>query len=182
MLMSCYHEIITSVLGLPPVLFVSARIISSCMIKTKQHSLNRQKAHPLFCLETPLLQLSSDTPTSGINSLMKIQETGCRGDKIQNVSWRVENIPLPQSLEYVVISCGINNLDTDGSEKVADGLFCIALALKKRMNHLKVVINGILPRDEQNSARKQKLFIVSQLLESKCTYYVNTDIHYLSPH
>ena len=107
---------------------------------------------------------------------------GFGGDKIQNVSWRAENIPLPQSLEYVVISCGINNLDTDGSEKAADGLFCIALALKKRINHLRVVINGILPRDEQNTARKQKLFIVSQLLESKCTYYVNTDIHYLSPH
>ena len=41
-------------------------------------------------------------------------------------------------------------------KKVA-GLFCIALALKKRMNHLKIVINGILPRDEQNTARRQKL-------------------------
>ena len=68
--------------------------------------------------------------------------------------------------------------------KVADGLFCIALALKKRMNHLKIVINGILPRDEQNTARRQKLFIVNELLESKCTNYINTDItdiYYLSP-
>ena len=44
------------------------------------------------------------------------------------------NIPLPQSLEYVVISCGTNNLATDDSEKIADDLFCIALALKKGMN------------------------------------------------
>ena len=106
---------------------------------------------------------------------------GVGGDKVQNVLWRAENIPLPQSLEYVVISCGTNNLDTDDSEKIADGLFCIALALKKRMNHLKIVINGILPRDEQNTARRQKLLIVNELLESKCTNYVNTDIHYLSP-
>ena len=106
---------------------------------------------------------------------------GVGGDKVQNVLWRAENIPLPQSLEYVVISCGTNNLDTDDSEKIADGLFCIALALKKRMNHLKIVINGILPRDEQNTARRQKLLIVNKLLEIKCTNYVNTDIHYLSP-
>ena len=107
----------------------------------------------------------------------------CRigGDKVQNVLRKTENILLPKSLEYVVISCGTNNLDTDDSEKIADGLFCIALALKKRMNHLKIVINGILPRDEQNTARRQKLLIVNKLLEIKCTNYVNTDIHYLSP-
>ena len=48
------------------------------------------------------------------------------------------------------------------------------------MNHLKIVTNGILPRDEKNTARRQKLFIVNELLESKYTNYVNTDIHYLS--
>ena len=94
---------------------------------------------------------------------------GVGDDKVQNVLWRAENIPLPQSLKYVVISCGTNNLDTDDSEKIADGLFCIALALKKRINHLKIVINGILPCDEQNTTRRQKLFIVNELLESKCT-------------
>ena len=73
------------------------------------------------------------------------------------------------------------NQDIDDSEKKTDGLFCITLALKKRMNHLKIVINGILPRDEQNTTKTQKLFTVNELLESKCTNYVNTDIHYLSP-
>ena len=51
---------------------------------------------------------------------------GIGGDKIQN-----EKISLPQSLEYVVISCGTNNLDTDDSAKIADGLFCIALPSRK---------------------------------------------------
>ena len=59
--------------------------------------------------------------------------------------------------------------------------FALHLPSKKRMNHLKIVINGILPRDEQNTARRQKLLIVNELLESKCTNYVNTDIHYLRP-
>ena len=106
---------------------------------------------------------------------------GIGGDKIQNVLWRAEYIPLPQSLEYALIICGTNNLDTDDSEKIADGLFCIALALKKRINHLKIVINGILPRDERNTVRRQKSFIVNELLENKCTNYSNTSIYYLSP-
>ena len=48
---------------------------------------------------------------------------GVGGDKVQNVLWRVENIPLPQSLEYVIISCGTNNLDIDDSEKITAGFF-----------------------------------------------------------
>ena len=71
---------------------------------------------------------------------------GISGDKIQNILWKTEYIPLPQSLEYILINCGTNSLDTDDSEKVADGLFRITRALKKRIIHLKVVINGILPR------------------------------------
>ena len=73
-----------------------------------------------------------------------------------------EKIPLPQSLEYVVNSCGTKNLDTDDFENIADGVFCIALALKKTMNHVKIVINGMLPRNEQNTARRQKLFIANE--------------------
>ena len=53
------------------------------------------------------------------------------GNKIQTVLWRAEKIPLPQSLEYVVISCGTNNLDTDDSQKIADGFFVLHLPLRK---------------------------------------------------
>ena len=53
------------------------------------------------------------------------------------------------------------------------------------MNHLKVVINRIIPRDENtvigNTVRRQKQFIVNELLKNKCTNYINTNIHYLSP-
>ena len=35
---------------------------------------------------------------------------GISGDKIQNVLWRVCNMTLPTSVEYVIIHCGTNNL------------------------------------------------------------------------
>ena len=58
---------------------------------------------------------------------------------------------------------------------------CHNNAVKTVINGIKIVIYGILPHDEQNTVRRQELFIVNKLLESKCTNYVNTDIHYLSP-
>ena len=56
---------------------------------------------------------------------------GTGGNKVQNTLWRAENIPLPQSLEYLVISCVTNNLDTNNSEKIADGLFVLHLPSRK---------------------------------------------------
>ena len=105
---------------------------------------------------------------------------GIGNDKVQNILWGVENVPLPQSLEYVVISCGTNNLDTDDSEKIADFLHCTCPQEKSKPSQ-NCKKNGILPRDEQSTSRKQKLFTVNELLESQCTNYVNTDNHYLSP-
>ena len=35
---------------------------------------------------------------------------GINGDKIKNVLWRVCNMALPASVEYVIIHCGTNNL------------------------------------------------------------------------
>ena len=45
-----------------------------CRIRnTKQQSWNCLKTYLLFCLKSPLLQVSLDTSTSGINSTIKIQ-------------------------------------------------------------------------------------------------------------
>ena len=56
---------------------------------------------------------------------------GIGGDNIQNVLWSVENIPLPQSMEYILINCGTNNLDIDDSKNIADGLFLSHLPSRK---------------------------------------------------
>ena len=46
------------------------------------------------------------------------------------INWSYSSATI--SLEYVVISCGTDNLDTGDYEKKADGLFCIALAPSKK--------------------------------------------------
>ena len=101
------------------------------------------------------------------------------GDKTQNVLWRSNNIPLPQSLKYVVINCGTNNLDKDNPDEISDGLICIALLFQKRLKQLQIVANGIIPRDPPNTRRRQKLLEVNQLLRDKCTSY--NSLYFLKP-
>ena len=56
---------------------------------------------------------------------------GISGDKIQNVLWRVYNMTLPESVEYVIIYCGTNNHGHNSPLKIAEGLINIACILKK---------------------------------------------------
>ena len=80
-----------------------------------------------------------------------IVSCGIGSDKTQNVLWRSKSIPIPQSLKYVVTNCGINNLDIDSFDEISDGLICIALFFRKRMNRLQIVVNGLIPRDAINT-------------------------------
>ena len=50
---------------------------------------------------------------------------------------------LPQPLEYVLLNCCTKNPDTNNYEKY--GLFLNHTCPQKRMNHLKMVINDIIP-------------------------------------
>ena len=76
---------------------------------------------------------------------------GISGDKIQNVLWRVYNMTLPASVEYVIIHCGTNNLGHNSPLKIAEGLINIACILKKNYKGLHIFISCLLPRDDEKS-------------------------------
>ena len=106
---------------------------------------------------------------------------GIGGDKTQNILWRSKNTSLQQSLKYVVITqvCGTNNLDTDNPDETSDGLVWIALFLQKRIKHLQIVVNELIPRDAINTKQRQKLLELNQLLQEKCTNYIS--VYFLKP-
>ena len=104
---------------------------------------------------------------------------GMGGNEIQNVQWRSKNIPLPQSLRYMVIKCGRNNLGTDNPDEISDGLIFIALLFQKRMKHLQIVVNGLNPLDAINTKRRQKLLEINQFLQDKSAKY--TSVYFLKP-
>lgn len=83
-------------------------------------------------------------------------------NKIQSVLWRYLNITLPQSLKFFIV----NNLDTDNPEKINIWSTCVAYTLRRRISHLRTIINRIISRDEKTQDdRRQKLLKVNYLLE-----------------
>ena len=45
---------------------------------------------------------------------------GIRGDRVENVLWRAISLPLPSSIQNIVVQCGTNNISTDSPRDIAD--------------------------------------------------------------
>ena len=89
-------------------------------------------------------------------------------DKIQSVLWRVNNMSLLASVEYVVIYSGNNNLGYNSPIKIAEGLINIACILKKNYKNLHIFVSCLLTRDDKKSVNRSLLFAVSCYLKELC--------------
>ena len=99
---------------------------------------------------------------------------GISGDKIQNVLWRVCNMTLPTSVEYVIIHCGTNNLGHNSPLKISEGLINIACMLKKNYKNLHIFVSCLLPRDEKLINRSLQ-YAANSYLKEFCT----NEFHYI---
>ena len=90
------------------------------------------------------------------------------GDCTQHVLWRAENATLPNSLKYVVIHCGTNNIDRDQPRDIANGVIAIGLTLQEKCSGLKVIVTGLLPRDPEWSHRRKKIKLINYYLKKLC--------------
>ena len=90
---------------------------------------------------------------------------GISEDKIQNVLWRVYNMTLPASVEYVIVHCGSNNLGYNSPLKIAEGLISIAFILKKNYKDLHISVSCLLPRDDEKSLKRSLLYLVNCYLK-----------------
>ena len=86
---------------------------------------------------------------------------GMSGDKIQNVLWRVCNMSLLASVEYVVIHSGNNNLGYNSPIKIAQGLININ-------KNLHIFVSCLLTRDDKKSVNRSLLFAVNCYLKELC--------------
>ena len=93
---------------------------------------------------------------------------GIGGDRTQHVLWRAENATLPNSLKYVVIHCGTNNIDRDQPRDIANGVISIGLKLQEKCRGLEVIVTGLLPRDSEWSQRRKKNNLINYYLEKLC--------------
>ena len=94
---------------------------------------------------------------------------GIGGDKVEHVLWRTENMNIPTNIKDTFILCGTNNIDRNTPEEIANGLICSAINIAKLFKHTKIYIIGLLPRDLQESTRRENIRKVNSLLQQNCT-------------
>ena len=94
---------------------------------------------------------------------------GISGHKIQNVLWRVFNMTLPASVEYVIIHCSTNNLGHNSPLKIAEGSRNITCILKKNYKNLHILVSCLLPRDDEKSVNRSLLYALNCYLREFCT-------------
>ena len=93
---------------------------------------------------------------------------GIGGYKIQNVLWRIVNMSLPPSLQYIFIDCGAKNIGHNNPEVISDSLINLAQIVKKKYKDVKLIISSLLPRDKANSQNRSFVIATNIYLKEAC--------------
>ena len=91
-----------------------------------------------------------------------------RGDRVENVLWRINDIVLPKSIRSVVIHYGANNIDTNSSNEISVGVVTIARSISHRYPNIEIIVSGLLPRDFLWSTRRVKINKTNDYLKDYC--------------
>ena len=89
---------------------------------------------------------------------------GIPGDHTENILWRLQNIKLPGSLKYAIILAGTNNLNHDTPENIANAILIMAYFLLQEHPNIKVIVSGLLPRDNPRSGKRKDINEINGML------------------
>ena len=104
---------------------------------------------------------------------------GIGGDRTQHVLWRCRNLPIPSSLKFCVVHCGTNNISTDSKYDICKGLTEICNTLINKKPDLKILIVGLLPRDNKWSSIREKIASVNDYVSK--VFNDKSNIMFLKP-
>ena len=91
---------------------------------------------------------------------------GIGGDKAENILWRMEDMELPQSVDYMFIHCGTNNIGSSSPNDIADGVLAIGVMAKQANVNLKIIIGSLLHCDKELPTRSM-VAEVNKILQQK---------------
>ena len=69
------------------------------------------------------------------------------GDKVEDVIWCIGSLDVNEEVRYVVLICGINNIDKNIPADIVKGIKYAIHLVKCKFNNCKVVVSGSLSRD-----------------------------------
>ena len=106
---------------------------------------------------------------------------GIGGDRSQHALWRAINGEIPSSARCVVVNIGNNNLDRDPPTKIANATIAIGRKFQEALPEVKVLLVGLLPRDEGYSFRRDRQQEVNTCLRNYCQREESRVFFYLPP-
>ena len=106
---------------------------------------------------------------------------GIRGEKVEDVIWRIGNLDVNREVRFVVLICGTNNIDKNvPAYIVKDIKYAIQLGICKFYN-CKVIVSGILPWCYSPVIRRNKIRLVNIRIKYAVGKMNNNDVIYLDP-
>ena len=104
---------------------------------------------------------------------------------MQNVLWRVQNLPISSSLKNAVVLCSTNNLQKDSPGDIVDSIIEIGHCFKKPHHHINIIVCGLLPRDECTSINPVYIIETNKILKVKCSlnkfFFTDQDTYWTQP-
>ena len=117
-------------------------------------------------VQKPNLLLIGDSLISNLSLFPKIwndcfsqqnaKNLGIKGDKTQNVLWRIQNMYWPSTVSSVFILCGSNNIYVDIPEDIARGILLCGNSARNHSTESVKNILYILPRCRGKSIDRDK--------------------------
>ncbi len=115
----------------------------------------------------------------------KAANFGIGGDRTQHVLWRLDHGEIDGIKPKVaVLMIGTNNLGTNEPDDIADGVTAIVKKLRKALPETKILLLGIFPRDENPSARRERIVSINEQIakldDGKMVKYLDIGKHFLN--
>ena len=106
---------------------------------------------------------------------------GIGGDRSQHALWRVINGEIPPTTRCVTVNIGNNNIPRDPPCRIADDIIAIGQRFKEALPEGKVLLVGLLPRDEGFSSRRDRQQEINIYLNNFCQRHDSEGFFYLPP-
>ena len=93
---------------------------------------------------------------------------GTAGDRVENVLCRAISLPLPLSVQNIVVQCEANNISTDSPRDIADCIVDVGTVFRRTSNTVNIIICGLISRDECWSINRLLINKMNDILNNEC--------------
>jgi platelet-activating factor acetylhydrolase IB subunit beta/gamma len=99
---------------------------------------------------------------------MHVLNFSIKGDKIENVLWRILNGELEKvKPKIVVLHAGTNNSPINSAEEISEGIYECVQQIRKRHDGF-IIILTLLPRGAKPNVLSEKNEKINQIIQEKC--------------